>query len=226
MAFCLKEVVCISNGILPDFGELNENVDAVQSEPVVRFSYDNTLEEIDGAMKAFQQRFKSRRSIFMIVAYSLLTVAVIVAIVMAPDSIFAYAALLFCGFGLAYSLTDKKRARKKTIEALKNLDPEDYTAAFYDDRIEIDTIIKPKENEVQVKLDEEADSEVISPLRSTFILGQDLLEFIENDESLMLVFNRQQIYCFPKRCLSVEQENTVRDYLTNRLAWDNDGSNE
>lgn len=195
---------------------------SVQSEPIVKFSYDNTLEEIDGAMKAFQQRFKSKRSIFMIAAYSLLTVAVIVAIIMAPDSFFAYAALMFCGFGLAYSLTDKKRARRKTIEALKDIDPEDYTAAFFEDRIEIDTIIKPKENEVKVKLDEEADSEVISPLKSTFILGQDLLEFLENDESLMLVFNRQQIYCFPKRCLSVEQESNVRDYLTNKLAWDND----
>lgn len=214
-------MICISNGILPDFGELDES-NSVQSEPIVKFSYDNTLEEIDGAMKAFQQRFKSKRSIFMIAAYSLLTVAVIVAIIMAPDSFFAYAALMFCGFGLAYSLTDKKRARRKTIEALKDIDPEDYTAAFFEDRIEIDTIIKPKENEVKVKLDEEADSEVISPLKSTFILGQDLLEFLENDESLMLVFNRQQIYCFPKRCLSVEQESNVRDYLTNKLAWDND----
>ena len=214
-------MICISNGILPDFGELDES-NSVQSEPIVKFSYDNTLEEIDGAMKAFQQRFKSKRSIFMIAAYSLLTVAVIVAIIMAPDSFFAYAALMFCGFGLAYSLTDKKRARRKTIEALKDIDPEDYTAAFFEDRIEIDTIIKPKENEVKVKLDEEADSEVISPLKSTFILGQDLLEFLENDESLMLVFNRQQIYCFPKRCLSVEQESIVRDYLTNKLAWDND----
>ena len=206
---------------MPDFGEPDES-NSVQSEPIVKFSYDNTLEEIDGAMKAFQQRFKSKRSIFMIAAYSLLTVAVIVAIIMAPDSFFAYAALMFCGFGLAYSLTDKKRARRKTIEALKDIDPEDYTAAFFEDRIEIDTIIKPKENEVKVKLDEEADSEVISPLKSTFILGQDLLEFLENDESLMLVFNRQQIYCFPKRCLSVEQESNVRDYLTNKLAWDND----
>lgn len=214
-------MICISNGILPDFGELDES-NSVQSEPIVKFSYDNTLEEIDGAMKAFQQRFKSKRSIFMIAAYSLLTVAVIVAIIMAPDSFFAYAALMFCGFGLAYSLTDKKRARRKTIEALKDIDPEDYTASFFEDRIEIDTIIKPKENEVKVKLDEEADSEVISPLKSTFILGQDLLEFLENDESLMLVFNRQQIYCFPKRCLSVEQESNVRDYLTNKLAWDND----
>lgn len=214
-------MIFISNGILPDLGGLSdEKNEQASSEAVVRFCYDNTLEEIDGAMKSFQQRFKSKRGTITIVAYSLLTAAVIVAIILNPMSFFAYAALLFCGFGLAYSLTDKKRARRKTIEALSELNPEDYSAAFFEDRIEIDTIIKPKENEVHIKIDEEADDEIISPLKSTFILGQDLLEFIENDESLLLVFNRQQIYCFPKRCLSIEQENSVRDFLTNRLAWD------
>ena len=98
------------------------------------------------------------------------------------------------------------------------MNPEEYTAAFYDDKIEIDTVIKPKANEVRVKIDEQADDEAISPLKTTFVLGDDLLEFIENDESLLLVFNRQQIYCFPKRCLSVEQEDKVRDFLTEKLS--------
>ena len=40
----------------------------------------------------------------------------------------------------------------------------------------------------------------------------------QGDKSLLLIFNRQQIYCYPKRCLSVEQEGAVRDYLTNRLS--------
>ena len=215
-----REVICISNGLIPDLNgseELNE--EKIQNDqPIIKFSYDNSLDEIDGAMKSFQNRFKGKRGRFMIIAYALLMVAVIVAIIMNPTSFFAYVALMFCGIGLAYSLTDKKRARTKTIEALKDMNPEDYQAAFYDDRIEIETIVKPKENEVHVKIDEEADDETISPLKTTFVPGRDLLEFIENDESLLLAFNRQQIYCFPKRCLTVEQENTVRDYLTNRLS--------
>lgn len=209
---------------MPDLGgseeKLNEGIKK-SSEPVVEFSYDNTLEEIDGAMKSFQQKYKSRRSLLSVAAYGLLTAAVIVAIVLNPTSVFAYAALLFCGFGLVYSLTDKKRSRKKTIDALKDMNPEDYSARFFEDRIEIETVIRPKANEVHVKIDEDADEEIISPLKTTFIIGQDLLEFIENDESLLLVFNRQQIYCFPKRCLSLEQENAVRDYLSGRLNEDN-----
>jgi hypothetical protein len=212
-------VICISNGILPDLGDLNEDKQPKKEEtPLFEFSYDNTLEEIDGAMKSFQSRFKNRRHTLSVVAYAVIGAAVIVAIIMNPEQFFAYAALIFCLVGLFYSLTDKKRARAKTIEALRDMNPEDYKATFYGDRIEIETLIKPKENEVHVKIDEEADDEIISPLKTTFIPGSDLLEFIENDESLLLIFNRQQIYCFPKRCLSVEQEGAVRDYLTNRLS--------
>ena len=220
----MKGVICISNGLIPDLGSMaDETADnsAVEknNEPVVKFNYDNTLEEIDGAMKSFQAHFKSKRNIFSIVAYSLITAAVIVSIVINPTSVFAYAALLFCAIGLIYSVTDRTRARKRTIDALRDMNPEDYVAIFYDDRIEIDTVIKPKTNEVRVKIDEQADDEAISPLKTTFVLGQDLLEFIENDESLLLVFNRQQIYCFPKRCLSVEQEDKVRNFLTDKISW-------
>ena len=212
-------MICISNGILPDLGDLNEDKQPKKEEtPLFEFSYDNTLEEIDGAMKSFQSRFKNRRHTLSVVAYAVIGAAVIVAIIMNPKQFFAYAALIFCLVGLFYSLTDKKRARAKTLEALRDMNPEDYKATFYGDRIEIETLIKPKENEVHVKIDEEADDEIISPLKTTFIPGSDLLEFIENDESLLLIFNRQQIYCFPKRCLSVEQEGAVRDYLTNRLS--------
>ena len=213
-------MIDISNGLLPELGE-NRDDNTKSGEPLFKFSYDNTLEEIDGAMKSFQQRFKSKRGIFMIVAYAALTVAVLVSIIMNPTSVFAYAALLFCGLGLVYSLTDKQRARRRTIDALRDMNPEEYAAAFFDDRIEIETIIRLKEKEVRVKLDEEADDEIISPLKTTFVIGQDLLEFIENDEALLLVFNRQQIYCFPKRCLSMEQESEVRDFLTNRLKSEN-----
>lgn len=212
-------MICISNGILPDLGDLNEDKQPKKEEtPLFEFSYDNTLEEIDGAMKSFQSRFKNRRHTLSVVAYAVIGAAVIFAIIMNPEQFFAYAALIFCLVGLFYSLTDKKRARAKTLEALRDMNPEDYKATFYGDRIEIETLIKPKENEVHVKIDEEADDEIISPLKTTFIPGSDLLEFIENDESLLLIFNRQQIYCFPKRCLSVEQESAVRDYLTNRLS--------
>ncbi|MGN1119747.1 MAG: YcxB family protein [Oscillospiraceae bacterium] len=207
-------MICISKGLLPDFEEFSEE----KPEAVISFSYDNTLEEVDGAMKTFQQKFAGKKGNLATIAYAIFTVAVIAAIFLNPKSIMAYAALIFCGFGFYYSLTDKTRTRKKTIEALKDMSPEEYTASFYPDRIELETIIKPKENEVNLNIDEDADKEIISPLKSVFVFETDLLDFAENDESLLLIFNRRQIYCFPKRCLSTEQEEQVRDFLTEKLS--------
>ena len=185
-------MICISNGILPDLGDLNEDKQPKKEEtPLFEFSYDNTLEEIDGAMKSFQSRFKNRRHTLSVVAYAVIGAAVIVAIIMNPEQFFAYAALIFCLVGLFYSLTDKKRARAKTLEALRDMNPEDYKATFYGDRIEIETLIKPKENEVHVKIDEEADDEIISPLKTTFIPGSDLLEFIESNERFIVSILRR-----------------------------------
>ena len=198
--------------------DLNAGIESKEkSTAVVSFSYDNTLEEIDGAMKTFQQRFGKKRSLLISVAYGLFSVAAVFAIISKPSGVVAYLVLLLCLFGLYYTLTDKKRTRKKTIEALKDMDPEEYRAAIFNDKVEVETIIKPKQNQVDLTIDEDADKEIISPLKSTFIFGDDLLNFSENDESLLLIFNRRQIYCFPKRCLTKDQEEQIRDFLTEKL---------
>ncbi len=203
--------------LLPD---LNKEQAKKKGEPIAQFSYDNTLEETDGAMKSFQQRFSKKRGRLSVAAYSLLLLAVIIGIILNPAGVPLYIALVFGILGLVYTLTDKSRTRKKIINALKDMNPEEYCCAIYPDKIELETIIKPKENEVDVKIDEEKDEEIITPLKTVFRFGDDLLNFSENEDSLLLIFNRRQIYCFPKRCLTKEQEDTVRDFLYKKLESD------
>lgn len=205
------------SSLLPD---LNKEQKAKKGEPIASFSYDNTLDETDGAMKSFQQRFARKRSGLSIAAYSLLLLAVVIGIIMNPTAVPLYIALAFGILGMAYTLTDKKRTRKKIISALKDMNPEEYRCTIYPEKIELETIIKPKENEVDVKIDEEKDEKIITPLKTVFKFGDDLLNFAENEDSLLLIFNRRQIYCFPKRCLSKEQEDTVRDFLYKKLEVD------
>ena len=197
--------------------DLNKEQAAKKGEPLVSFSYDNTLDETDGAMKSFQQRFARKRSSLAVAAYSLLLLAVVIGIILNPTGVPLYIALVFGILGMAYTLTDRKRTRKKIINALKDMNPEEYRCTIYPEKIELETIIKPKENEVDVKIDEEKEEEIITPLKTVFKFGEDLLNFSENDNSLLLIFNRRQIYCFPKRCLTKEQEETVRDFLYKKL---------
>lgn len=191
-----------------------------EQEPIAKFSYDNTADETDGAMKSFQKRFSKKRGRASMIAYLLLSLAVIVGIVFNPTAVPLYFALAFCGFGLFYTLTDQKRTRKRVIKALEDMNPEEYCCTIYPEKIELETVIKPKVNEVDLKIDEEADEEIITPLKTVFRFGEDLLNFSENDESLLLIFNRRQIYCFPKRCLTTDQEDRIRDFLIEKLESD------
>lgn len=241
------EVIDISNGLLPDLkaAELEKKEKTKKQQKIIaEFSYDNSLEETDDAMKTFQKIFSSRRGKLSIVAYSLLAVSAIVAIVFNTTQgfnvtqIVLYFALAFCSFGLYYSLTEKKRMRRKVLETLKGMSPEDYYCRIFDNRIEIETVIKkPEVPENEEKTAEEV-SEIVGneenpenteetenaakkedeSIKSVFRFGEDMLDFIESDMSLLLILARRQIYCFPKRCLSDEQQNVIRDFLTEKLS--------
>lgn len=202
---------------MPDFGEHAKSEKKKEAEPIAKFSYDNTPDETDGAMKSFQRRFSRKRSSAQLIAYIMLSVAIIVGVVFNPTAVPLYFAMVFCLFGLYYNATDQMRTRKRVIKALEDMNPEEYSCTIYPDSIELETIIKPKVNEVELKIDEEADEEIITPLKTVFKFGEDLLNFSENDESLLLIFNRRQIYCFPKRCLTADQEEIIRDFLIEKL---------
>ena len=204
---------------MPDLGKITKS-EKKEAEPIAKFSYDNTLDETDGAMKSFQKRFSKKRGRASLIAYVLLSVAVIVGIVFNPKAVPLYFALAFCLLGLFYGVTDQKRTRKRVIKALEDMNPEEYCCTIYPEKIELETVIKPKVNEVDLKIDEEADEEIITPLKTVFKIGDDLLNFSENDESLLLIYNRRQIYCFPKRCLTKDQENKIRDFLVEKLEMD------
>ena len=243
------EVIDISNGLLPDLkaAELEKKEKTKKQQKIIaEFSYDNSLEETDDAMKTFQKSFSSKRGKLSIFAYSLLGVASIAAIVFNPTQVVLYIALAFCAFGLYYSLTDKKRMRKKVLETIKGMSPEDYHCTIFDNRIEIETIIKKPEihdteeksadetgeTEVSDNVENEENSENAEnpedkenavekedePIKSVFKFGEDMLDFIESDMSLLLILARRQIYCFPKRCLSDEQQTAIRDFLTKKLS--------
>lgn len=195
-----------------------ENTKIPKNEPVIQFSYDNTNEEIDGAMKTFQKRFMSKKGGIWIVAYVFIFAAIAVGIFFNRSSVVLYVALGICIFGFAVNITEKKRTRNKVIRSLKNMAPETYVCTIYPNKIEIDTTIINSESDGGNSNFEENGED--KPIVSVFTFDEYLLNFSENNESLLLIVNRRQIYCFPKRCLSEEQQNIVRDFLTDKLESD------
>ena len=240
-------MIDISNGLLPDLKaeELAKKEKAKKQQKIIaEFSYDNTLEETDDAIKILQKNFYPRRGKLSIIAYSFLGVASIAAIVFNPTQVVLYIALAFCAYGLFFTLTEKKRTRKAVLDTIMKMNPEVYRCTIFDDRVEIDTIIKTKDvensevdeektevdedktevddekTEVQVENSEDVENveEDFQPIKCVYRFGEDMLDFLENDISMFLIIARRQTYCFPKRCLSDEQQTAIREFLTKKLS--------
>lgn len=228
-------MIDISNGLLPDLKaeELEKKEKTKKQQKIIaEFSYDNTLEETDDAIKILQKNFSMKRGKLSIIAYSFLGAASIVAIIFNPTQIALYIALAFCVYGLIFTLTEKKRTRKAVLETIMKMNPEDYRCTIFDDRVEIDTIIKPKNEEKSDIVEEKPAEDLVEnledvenieeedfqPITSVYKFGEDMLDFLENDISMFLVIARRDVYCFPKRCLSDEQQTAIRDFLTQKLS--------
>lgn len=202
---------------MPDF-KSEQKTKSADDGIIAEFDYDNTNAEVDGAMKTFQYKFSSRRWIMSVVGYSILLAAAVVMIILNPETYILYAAVLVCAGGLFLSVTSKRRMRKKVIQALDSMDPETYHCRIFPDKIEIKTIIQPKEKPSGNTGDEsETGSESIpEPVMSVYDFKTGFLDFAENHDSFLLVVARKQFHCFPKRCLSAEQCETVRKTLSEK----------
>lgn len=211
----------MGNSLLPDLK--TEQSKNKRSEALVEFDYDNTNAEVDGAMKTFQYNFASKRGTLSIAAYSLLLVLVIVMLVINPTMYVLYAALVICLGGFFLSVTAKKRMRKKVIQALDSMDPETYHCRLFQEKIEIETIIKHTENspEDQNSEDPEAQSEQSDedkPIMTVYDFKVGYLDFAENHDSYLLVVARKQFHCFPKRCLTEEQQEIFKNTLIDKTS--------
>lgn len=203
----------MANSLLPDLGA---DQSKKESNIIVEFDYDNTNAEVDGAMKTFQYKFSSKRGLLAIVAYSLLLVAAVVMIIINPTMYLLYAALLVILGGLFLAVTAKKRMRKKVIQALDSLPPETYHCRVFPDKVEIETIIRPKEN-LNSDESDESKSEP-EPVMSVYDFSKGFLDFAENSDSYLLVVAGKQFHCFPKRCLTDEQREIFKNTLIDKTS--------
>jgi len=92
-----------------------------------------------------------------------------------------------------------KRACKRLVMALEMSPEEKYSATFGEDEIEIETLITQE------------DSEVID--KSQFNITTEELYSMETMDLFLLFVNRALIYTFPKRCLSEQETESLRNYF-------------
>jgi len=165
-------------------------------------NYDNKINETEAALKVFWKKYSLRRTVMLTIVYAIFTFVFVDMIVVDRTSLFGWIGSGLClGFLISQWLRPG-RARKKLIAALELTAEERYSAAFYDDRIEIETIIVHTNSEQEQK-----------PDKSTIGLASEELYAVELNDTFLLFVNRSLIYIFPKRCLESGQESALREYL-------------
>ncbi|MCM1298176.1 MAG: hypothetical protein NC203_03080 [Firmicutes bacterium] len=190
----------------------------------IEINYDNTLAEIEKGYTLFIKKYTLKRSIIFTIVYAIAMGAGIDFVIHDHTSMPGYL-LTVIGLGMIISTWGKPVvARKKLLKTLASFGEEKYTAAFYDDRIEIDTEILPDEQLETVAVTPQGvmtvdqDTEIppeqeIKHEKTKLALSGNSLDSMETEEMFLLFVNRSYIYIFPKRCLNDVQIKNVHDYF-------------
>lgn len=199
----------------------------------MKFTYDNTLQEIDEGMKVYQKRFGSKRGYVMLAGYAILFIAAVVLLVLNPTNAVLYVAVVLCTFFFVMTATARSRRRKNVISRIESMPPEDYECILYKDKIEIRTYIKfakdedcescgfcedseksetcPRGGDCENCDKNKADNKPV--IQIIPFNGEYSTDFTESNNLLILVVNGVQPFYFPKRCMTAEQADKMRTVL-------------
>lgn len=202
------------------------------NERLLKVSYDMELSEIGEGFKLFQKKYQLKRTIIFTIVYAIAAVLGIDMIIRNPQNFYGYL-LIGLGIGLIFMQWYRPvMIRKKLLNTLSSMTQETYETEIFSDRIQITTRVLAEENkEAETESAEENAEEEISTeesteaeetevqeeaVVSTFFFGSDLLDAMENEKMFLLFVNRSLIYIYPKRCLTDEEQDTMREIFTDK----------
>lgn len=191
--------------------------------------YDNTDAEIETGYKLFQRKYMLKRNIIFTVVYGI-AAGVGLDFMIADYTNLAGYILFVIGLGMMFSTWARPYyARKKLMKTLQSFGAETYTAEFSESRIVVDTEILPDEKTETVAVTSkgvmtlEEGEEVSIPEeqeikhdKTKIELRQNTLDSMETAKLFLLFLNRSLIYIFPKRCLSAEESEKLKNYFDDK----------
>lgn len=189
-------------------------------DKLLTIKYDMSLEEINDGYKLFWRKYQLKRTIIYTIAY---LIALVLGVdLLLKNSNWFYGAII-CGLALGLIVDawlKPGRVRKKLINTISGMAQESYISEFYGDRVQITTEILSENNADDNADDNTADNSDNEVEQESVVtnlyFGSDYLDALENEQMFLLFVNKSNIYIYPKRCLSEEQQNTLRDILTSK----------
>lgn len=191
------------------------------NENLLKISYDMELSEIEEGFKLFQKKYQFKRTVIFTIVYAIAAILGVDMIVRNPQNFYGY---LLTGIGIGLVFMQWYRPvmiRKKLINTLSSMTQETYETEIFSDKIQITTTVLAEETEDNEQTDmqsaeEKAEQTKEERVTSTFFFGADYMDAMENEQMFLLFVNKSLIYIYPKRCLSEDQQDTLRRILTEK----------
>lgn len=189
--------------------------------------------EIETGYKAFQNHFLLKKKVLYTIVYVIVLVLGIDLIVKNPTGMAGYIASGLSLGILLFNWIKPIMIRKKLMASLDALGTnEEYEMSFYDNKIEVETIIDQNAEMETVAItangiytvepgseaEKELTEEVKTPEveRSVYRLSETELALDEKNGLLLIYINRSNFQTIPLRCLSEEDAGKVREYFSER----------
>jgi len=195
---------------------------------MINITYDNSIPEVRRGYALFRRKYALPRMLPMTVMLLAGLGFGLNFVWVDPSAVFPGYILVAMSAGMLVSLWLRPyTAEKKLVAVIEQMGEERYTARFYDDRIEIDTEIIPKDAEVETiaitkhgvqpvenpEVIAEAEMQITQPETSVIGLTSERLFSVEDRDMFCLFVNRALIYIFPKRCMSAETAEKLGKYF-------------
>ncbi|MBR4554069.1 MAG: hypothetical protein IKO27_00585 [Ruminococcus sp.] len=184
--------------------EETEIVKADEKPSLCSFEFNVTIPEEDDAFRTFQRRYVFKRNVIKSVGFGLLGIGFLVSSFIYPDQVMNYILFGVCAAAVALIWYNNVKIRRSLMEALKILEDDRYIFTLYDSDFKIETVISEEERN-------EEGFEEIPP--QTFELNDPLLDAVEKEDKFVVIVKKATIYVLPKRCMSSEQIDLVREKL-------------
>ena len=195
-----------------------------------KITFDANNEEIAQAYNAFHAKYTLRKRSIYTVVYLIVIVLGVDLIIKNPTGLPGYIATGLAAGILLFNWIKPYSVKKKLLKTLSELGSETYVMSFYDDRLEVETIIdKNAQTETvaitttgvyTVEEGSEAEKELKeNPVqeeeiqKSVYNLSETEIFFTEKDGLFIVFLNRAFIQTIPVRCLSEEEQTMVRNYF-------------
>ena len=193
-------------------------------EKLLQIEYSMNLDEISDGFKLFQRKYQLRRTILFTIVYVIALILGIDFLIRDINNFYGYVLVGLSAGLIFYAWYKPVLIRRKMISTISSLTEETYISEFYKDKIKITTRILPEDeanpeenSEAVEKSDAEQnfgeESQKEEDVVTTLYFGSDYLDALENENMFLLFVNKRLIYIYPKRCLSDEEQDKLREIL-------------